>query len=266
MSAFGSTAFGAAAFASGGGVVYFEGNLADSVTLTPAFPNLGIELGLLGDITLTPAFPNLGIELGLLAGVTLVSTLLNPEVDSVLLEYLALTSTVDPQAHRDETIAELLNLAGATQLVMSADISDVLSLVDAADTALISYSEIIDTMVLTGLAENTYTAMEHLIEVLALRDALVSLQDGDVTDAATFVSAVDANLRALAELVSASVFADELVPMANFTVLVGDGFVLNETLTPQYSLIAAITEGLEFSVGFVFDDVPYLGLSMNAAT
>jgi hypothetical protein len=188
------------------------------------------------------------------------------ELTNVIREVLALTDPVFPVAYMTALVTEMLSLQGTAQPVLEATVAEILGFADVADGAYLAYAAIVDSLVLSGAAENTVAAMAIITEVLALRDALVSVQDGQVNEAFALMDAIETRISWYEALVSSAVFADENIGQASVTVLLNDSFVFDETIDARASFLAAIQEELDFSVGFVFDDTPYVAYSMTAAT
>lgn len=188
------------------------------------------------------------------------------EVTTVLKEFLSLGHAVVPTAHMAATISELLRLTDRQTLVSTGTIDEILALAESVEATPRAIAAIIDALVLGGSATNTLLAMAQVTEVLALREALASVQLGDVTDAAAFAELLDSHLTALEALVAEAVFGAEATGLATVNILLADSVVLDDQVTPQAAFIAALKESLDFSVGFVFDDIPYLAVSLTAAS
>jgi hypothetical protein len=92
------------------------------------------------------------------------------------------------------------------------------------------------------------------------------VQDGTVVDTAAFAETLAAQVAAYEAIVSSALFSDTLLGIAVFTLMIGDTIAFDDTLTPTASLIAAMRDELDFSVGFDLGDEAYVAYSMNAAT
>ena len=184
---------------------------------------------------------------------------------NALVERLSLTTSTEALRNALVTLTESLGLTERIRIILEATATDGLALADATEATRSALAAIIDGLVLSGSATGTMTAIQTITEALALSDVLRSVQEGDITEALSLLETIEARLSAYETLVSAAVFTDSAVGAANVTVLITEDFQLSETLTPIASFIAVIQEGLDFSIGFTFDDTPYLGLSMNAA-
>lgn len=195
-----------------------------------------------------------------------LSAALTEEVTTVLREFLQLAGTAEPQALYQATVLELLRLRDRVTPVLEALVGDLLALTADTTAAPVRYAVLTDALVLAGAAQTTVRAMAQLTDVLALRAALASVQEGQLQDALAFAEAVEAQRTALETVISAAVFSDEALGLAQFLVRVDDRFTLDAALDVRATFLAALRDTLDFSVGFVFDDVPYLGLSLNAAT
>lgn len=193
-------------------------------------------------------------------------TAAQPEVTTVLREILALSPQTFTQAKMAAAIVELMQLRVSTTPVTQEVILELLALGEVVGGNTATVVAIVDALVLSGAATNTMVAMGVVAEALAMRDAVASVHDLTISNALVFAELVEAKLSAYAALVSAAVFSDVAAGMANVTVLVADTLSFDETLSPTVTLIAAIQEGLAFSVGFSFAGEPYLGLSLNATT
>lgn len=169
-------------------------------------------------------------------------------------------------AYMAATVAEFMQLRSVMTPVTQELVLELLALDGGVEANNATVMVIVDALVLSGSATNTLTAIGAVAEALAFADALASVHDGVVADTASFTTLLEAKLSAYAALVSAAVFSDVAAGMANVTVLVADALSFDETLSPTVALIAAIQEGLAFSVGFSFAGEPYLGLSLNATT
>lgn len=188
------------------------------------------------------------------------------EVTTVLRDFLTLTPGLAPTANYAATIAELLRLADRHVLISTETIVEILELAESMEATPRALAAIVDSLVLTGQATNTLLAMAQVNEVLALRETLRSVQEGAVTSAAAFAELLDAHLSAYEALVAEAVFGENTAGLASFTVRVTDDVLVDDTVTLQALFIAALKESLDFSVGFTFDDTPYLAVSLTAAS
>lgn len=173
--------------------------------------------------------------------------------------------TTAATANRMASAAETLTLRDRLRLLLEAVVTD-----SAAFSAVVTGNPVItaalvDTLVLAGVAENTIAAMATLSDLVALSEAVASVQEAEANDAAALADTLEALARALEVVVSTAVFSETLQGLAVLTVLMPDTVVLADTADGLAIYQAIIDERLALSVAFDFDGVPYVGLAMNTA-
>jgi hypothetical protein len=185
---------------------------------------------------------------------------------NALVESLDLTSVAQGVAQRLATMTEALALNDSTGIILSALAADTFDLADEATPTRDVLVAMVDTLVVTGEATGTLTAIALVAEALAFAETVRLITLGEISDETALGETLDAKVSALEHLIAEAVFSDTATGLAQFTVIVDDTVSFDETATGTASLIAAIEDGLDFAVGFVFDNEPYVALSMNAAT
>jgi hypothetical protein len=260
---YGATPFGAAAFGSfgiSGDATIYDGLILHA-GLTPALTQrLSETLGF------STSFPPTAFTLTLEETLALAHTLEATEWATSIIEIMALSGTATAAALRLATLTETLNLGDAVRIVLSAMATETLSLTASAVPTRSALVSMVETLRLTGALTNTYRALATISEALALREVTRLVEIGDITDVMALTEAITTQLSAYEVLTVSLYLADTVTGMADVTVLVEESFELNDTITPTGLFLATITEGLDFSIGFVFDGEPYIGYSMNAAT
>lgn len=164
------------------------------------------------------------------------------------------------------TIVDLLRISERLRIVLEALVSDTLVVDALLQGQPVAMTALTDTLLLTGDATSTVAAMAVLSDLLALQQALVSVQEGELSDSAELAGELDGLVRALEALVSTAMFSETLLGLAVLTVLVPESLNASVELEGVALYQAIIDEGLAFSVGFALDGVPYVGLAMNATT
>jgi hypothetical protein len=183
-----------------------------------------------------------------------------------VVEQFMLTAAALPLAVRLELLEEALSLQHRLIPVNDVVVNDAVTLAALLAGVPSAVVAVVESLRLTGSAQSSLTALAQIVEVLAARDLLALVKDETVLESAALAAALEARVTALQTLLSTAAFADDLAGMAQVTVLLEDGVELDDTLTPTAMFLATIIEGLDFSVSFVFDGVPYSGYSLNAAT
>jgi hypothetical protein len=181
-------------------------------------------------------------------------------------ELLTVATSTPVLANRSDQIQEALDLRSRIIPVLDALVNDSVALTQVLTGVPSATVALVESLRLTGEAQTNLVAMAQIVEALVTRSLLVSLQDATITDAAALTEALEARMLAMQTLISSAAFADELTGLAQVTVVLQDGVEFDETLTPTGMFLATIVEGLDFSLSFVFDGVPYSGYSLNAAT
>lgn len=168
-------------------------------------------------------------------------------------------------ANRTAIAADALNLRDRLRLLLEAVVTDSAAFASVVAGDPIITAALVDTLVLADVAENSVAAMAMLSDLVALAEAVASVQEAEANDAAAIADTLEALARAMEVVVSTAVFSETLQGLAVLTVLVPDALVLADTPDPVAIYQAIIDERLALSVAFDFDGVPYVGLAMNTA-
>lgn len=163
-------------------------------------------------------------------------------------------------------INELLTANTQLRVVLEAVLSDsaVASAVLAGDKSVVT--AITDALQLSGEATSLVSALALLADALALAGSARSVIEEELLDAAELADALEASARALEALVSTVVVDAMQQGLAVLSVLVHDSLEVEDELTPQASLLAALEESIGLSLSLTLDGVPYLGIAMNTET
>ncbi|MDQ3273734.1 MAG: hypothetical protein M3Q39_01560 [Actinomycetota bacterium] len=216
-----------------------------------------------------------GLALNQLASATMISRMLDGfdmgqsfELTEVyaLSETFQLAGAPETFARHLAVISEVLRLNETMRLVLEATVAEAFATADAPTYSITFLAALVDGLVLTGAATNTLSAIAQVSEALALISSVISSQEAQANEAFNLFEVLTARLSAMEQIVSAAVFADEFAGLALVTVEINNAFGLSDAPTGLASLMAAVNEGLRFSIGFVFNDTPVIALSLNAAT
>lgn len=263
MSGFGSDAFGSAPFGSAAesGDVTLSEAVAFQAALVPNITQLLSE-----SFALVSSLPSPATILSLSEGVAFTHNLEATEWATALVETMVLSGTATSTARRLAVLTETLGLRDSVKIVLSALASETLTLSDTVTPTREALVSLVETLRLTGAATNIYIALATISEALAVQEVTRLIEIGEITDEMALTEAITAQLSAYEVLTVGLMLSDAAVGMADVLVLVEETLVLDDTVTPTGLFLATINEGLDFSIGFVFDGEPYIGFSMNAAT
>lgn len=123
---------------------------------------------------------------------------------------------------------------------------------------------LIDAVSFAGVALTSVSALANLADALVLYGAGIVVQEGDVVDTAELADIIDASARAMVALLSSVAVSGAAEGLGVFSVLVDDAFVVDETLTPTASFLAALAEAVEFTATVTIDGLPFWALAMSA--
>jgi hypothetical protein len=194
-----------------------------------------------------------------------VAALTSDEVFAVL-EQIAFSALVDPRSERLGTLLESIGLSDTLTPILEGIVADDVALADVLTADSVRMVAIVDSLLLTGAAAGTLSALAMLADAIALADLVHSVQDGEIADAIVLSDTIAERVELYERLVSGLVFSDTPVGLVTVTAVVPEALVLAGSATGLAELVARIREDVALAVSFVFDDVPYVGIAMNAAT
>lgn len=198
------------------------------------------------------------------AGFDLSSTATTTAV-FVLRDALNLTAAPTSVSHFAAALVDELGLTERVVLQAYAAISETITLNAVLTGDKLTLVSLVDTLVMTGAATGSARALALIAEVLALRDALKSVADETLADAVAFNQTLAVSTARYVALLETLAFSDVAAGRAIVTMLVDDTLTFDDTVTPIARLLAAIRDGLDFSVRFDLGDQTYVAYSMNAS-
>lgn len=184
---------------------------------------------------------------------------------AALSDLIETTDAWASQAKRVALVSELLSLTTPLRIALEAVTTDTLA---ATDTALGTLTRIVamrDALIAAGVVTSARAAEALIADAMALTDALVRVQDGEVTSDADMADVLSVLRHAAALVVEEATLVETLVGHAIFTVLVPDSFEADDSVTALATRLAAAVDGLDVAISFEFGGEAYLGLSMNTS-
>lgn len=161
---------------------------------------------------------------------------------------------------------ESLSIKTKLTLVLEALAVDTAAFQEVVAGVPVATIAMVDALQLAGAAQGSVSAMAILSDLVAMATAVASVQEAEATDAAAMAETVEGLARTLESVISTAVFSDTVQGLAVFTVLVPEAMQV-ATVTEALAIrVAEVADTLPLAVSFEFDGVPYVGLSMNAAT
>jgi hypothetical protein len=183
-----------------------------------------------------------------------------------LRETLTVNTTVTGVATFFATLRDTLDLDDSIVLILSATVNDSLAITGAASGSTSVLMALVDTMLLTDDTLTTLRALGIINDTLALLGTNNSVQLGTLNDSVNLAQSITALVSAYEELTATAAFSDSALSVSRFTAVISDDFNLDDTVNPLATLLARINDTMGLAISFVFDDVPYVGLVMNAET
>ncbi|WP_339829880.1 hypothetical protein, partial [uncultured Arenimonas sp.] len=161
---------------------------------------------------------------------------------------------------------ESLSIKTKLTLVLEALAVDTAAFADVVAGDPVKTIALVDALQLAGAAQGSVAAMAVLSDIVALATAVASVQDADAEDTAALAETVEGLVSALESVITSAVFSESVQALAVVTVLVPETMATESVAEALASRLAIAEENLPLAVAFDFDGVPYVGLSMNAAT
>jgi len=183
-----------------------------------------------------------------------------------LIEQLSLNASTTETALVVIQLAEVFRLDQRLVPILTVLINEPLVLDASLAATPVYIVALIDSLIISGVADNTVTAMALLSDAIAFADNVRRIQEQTITNAIDFADAFDIKAVAWETLVTEATFSDTALGLSILTVVVDESFNVSAGTTLLQTIIASIHDGIGFSVGFTFEGVPYLGIAMNATT
>ena len=124
---------------------------------------------------------------------------------------------------------------------------------------------IIDTLRAADNALTWRMAVATLADSLTALSVAVSVADGDITDAATVMAALDGRRLAMAHLIDTVVAEAEGLGLAIVTVDLTDTSMADDSVLTATTMYGLIEDGVRVSISLTLDGLPYVGICMNAS-
>jgi hypothetical protein len=124
---------------------------------------------------------------------------------------------------------------------------------------------IIDTLRAADNALTWRRAVATLADSLTALSVAVSVADGDITDAATVMAALDGRRLAMAHLIDTVVAEAEGLGLAIVTVDLTDTSMADDSVLTATTMYGLIEDGVRVSISLTLDGLPYVGICMNAS-
>jgi hypothetical protein len=183
-----------------------------------------------------------------------------------IVESIAMEADATTQAIKLATLVQSLGLDDVLTPILQEVLTETIDLDDVLTGVPTRFAAIIDSLILTGAATNTLAALAVIADALALADLIRSVQVGEVSESLNLLDDITTRLSAFEAITAELAFSDALTGLATVTAIVPETFNLTGAASALGTFLATLDESIEFAVGFVFDDTPYIGLALNADT